>query len=129
MRPVYLFALALAVGCATPGTSGSSDPSAPRQDPNVISQQELSSVPASNLYDLVEKLRPNFLRARGQTSISLSGSEYPTVYLDGRSYGDLASLRSIIPNQVRQVRYYSSADAAARFGMQNSSGVIDVTSR
>jgi len=123
MKGLYLFALAAALGCASGGTAATGT------DRNVISETELQSVPASNLYELIEKVRPNFLRSRGQASINLPGGEYAVVYVDGRSYGDLASLRSLIPNQVSQVRYYDATTAASRFGMISATGVIDVTSR
>jgi hypothetical protein len=98
-------------------------------DRNVITETELRSVPASNLYELIEKVRPNFLRSRGASSINMPGGEYAVVYLDGRSYGDLASLRSLIPNQVSEVRYYDASTAASRYGMISATGVIDVTSK
>jgi hypothetical protein len=101
----------------------------PRSSANALTEAEIASVPAGNLYDLIEKMRPNFLRARGQTSITLPGTEYPTVYLDGRPYGEISSLRSIVPLQVKLVRYYSSAEAAGKFGMGSGSGVIEVTSK
>jgi TonB-dependent Receptor Plug Domain len=123
MKGLYLFALVAAVGCASGGTAG------PGIDRNVITESELRSVPASNLYELIEKVRPNFLRSRGASSISMPGGEYAVVYLDGRSYGDLASLRSLIPSQVSQVRYYDASTAASRFGMISATGVIDVASK
>jgi hypothetical protein len=125
VKILYCFALAAAVGCA----SGGAGTAAPGMDRNVITETELRSVPASNLYELIEKVRPNFLRARGAASINMPGGEYPVVYVDGRSYGDLASLRSLIPNQVSEVRYYDASTAASRYGMISATGVIDVTSK
>ena len=124
MKNLYLIALAGVVACATTG-----GPAVPPSDRNVITETELASVPAPNLYDLIEKLRPNFLRSRGQTSLNTPGSEYAAVYVDGRPYGDLRSLRTLIPSQVGEVHYYDAPSAAARFGMINATGVIDVTTR
>ena len=124
MKGLYLFALAAAVGCASGGPAAGAG-----TDRNVITETELQSVPASNLYELIEKVRPNFLRSRGAASINLPGGEYAVVYMDGHSYGDLASLRSIIPNQVSQVRYFDASTAASRFGMISATGVIEVTSK
>ena len=124
MRKLYLLALAGAIGCAS-GAAGT--PRAPT-DRNVINQAELESVASTNLYELVEKVRPNFLRSRGQSSLNSSATlEYPAVYVDGRPYGDIASLRSLVTSQVSQVRYYDAPSAAARFGAINAPGVIDVT--
>ena len=74
MKNVYLFALAVVLACAS-----QSGPNAPggtvvaRTDRNIIADAEIQSVPSSNLYDLISKLRPNFLRSRGPMSLS-SGS-------------------------------------------------------
>jgi hypothetical protein len=128
MKGIYLTALATVLACAS-----QSGPNAPagtdvaRTDRNIISETEIQSVPASNLYDLIAKVRPNFLRSHGPTSLSgTATSEYPVVYMDGRQYGDIGSLRSIVPTQVSEVRYYDSSTAAARFGTISATGVIEV---
>jgi ABC-type phosphate transport system substrate-binding protein len=125
MKRLYLFALAGAIGCAS-GAGSAGTPRVPT-DRNAINQLELESVGSTNLYELVEKLRPNFLRSRGQTSLNSSALEFPTVYVDGRPYGDIASLRTIITSQVALVRYYDAPAAAGKFGAINAPGVIDVT--
>jgi hypothetical protein len=125
MGKLYLFALAGAIGCAS-GTMGAGTERVPT-DRNVINQTELESVGSTNLYELIEKLRPNFLRSRGATSFSSPGLEYPAVYVGGRPYGDIASLRTIITSQVSVVHYYDAPAAAGRFGAINAPGVIDVT--
>jgi len=130
MKGIYVLALAGAVACAS-----QSGPNAPagtvvaRTDRNIISDAEIQSVPSANLYDLISKLRPNFLRSRGPMSLS-SGStanEYASVYVDGRPYGDIASLRSLVSTQVSEVRYYDASSAASKFGTINGNGVIEVT--
>jgi hypothetical protein len=125
MRKLYLAALAGTIACA----SGTPSAGTPRvaTDRNMINQLELESVASTNLYELIEKVRPNFLRSRGQTSINTAGQEFPAVYVDGRPYGDIASLRTIVTSQVSLVRYYDAPSAAARFGAINAPGVIDVT--
>ena len=128
MKSVYLLALAAVVACA----SNKSDRASPNlgSDRNVITEQEIRSVPAANLYELVEKLRPQMLRAHGQSTLGGStASDFPIVYLDGRSYGDVGSLRSLIPSQVSLVRYYDATNAAGKFGITGGSGVIEVTTR
>ena len=128
MKSVYLFAAVALAACASGASQRASIPTS--GDRNLITEEEIRSVPATNLYDLIQKLRPNMLRARGQSTLGGSStSDYPIVYVDGRSYGDVGSLRSLIPNQVSLVRYYEATDAAGKFGMINASGVIDVTTR
>ena len=91
---------------------------------------KIRNVPASNLYDLVSKLRPDMLRSCGQSTLGGStATDYPLVYVDGRQYGDIGSLRSLIPSQVSMIHYYDSSMAAGKFAMTAGSGVIDVTTR
>jgi len=128
MKSVYLLALAAVVACA----SNKSDRANPNlgSDRNVITEEEIRSVPAANLYDLVAKLRPQMLRAHGQSTLGGStANDFPIVYVDGRSYGDVASLRSLIPSQVSLVRYYDATNAAGKFGAITGSGVIEVLTR
>ena len=67
---------------------------------------------------------------RGQSTLGGStATDYPLVYVDGRQYGDIGSLRSLIPSQVSLIHYYDPSMAAGKFGMTAGSGVIDVTTR
>jgi hypothetical protein len=128
MKSVYLLALAAVVACA----AKKSDRASPNlgSDRNVITEEEIRSVPASNLYELVAKLRPQMLRAHGQSTLGGStASDFPIVYLDGRNYGDIGALRSLIPSQVSLVRYYDATNAAGKFGAITGSGVIEVLTR
>ena len=130
MKKLYLLALASVLACASSPKSDRATVAPGGGDRNVITEEEIRTVPASNLYDLVEKLRPNMLRARGQSTLGGStASDYPSVYVDGRQYGDIASLRTLIPSQVSLVRYYDPQMASGRFGLTAGSGVIDVTTR
>jgi hypothetical protein len=135
MKTVHFVALALVLACASSGSGGSERrdvaTGAPQSgDRNIITESEIMAVPSANLYDLIEKLRPNMLRSRGAMTLGGSATtEFAEVYVDGRRYGDIASLRSIVSSQVSRVRYYGSSDAAAKFGMINANGVIEVTIR
>lgn len=121
VRYLYLIAVAAVLGCAAAsGTSGT-----PRNS-SVITEQEIAAAHVSTAYDAVERLRPLYLRSRGTTSINTPGTEYASVYVDGQRHGDLSSLRNILADQVREIRYYNGPEGAARFGLQNTGGVIEV---
>lgn len=120
IRYLYLIALTSAIGCASAASSGS------RRDPNLITEQDIAGVPVTNAYEAVERLRPLFLRSRGKTSINTPNTQYPMVYVDGVRYGDLNSLRNILAIHVLEIRSYNGAEAGARFGLQNTAGVIEV---
>ena len=128
MKSLYFLAMAVVVACSSNKSTRASPSMGTNR--NVISEQEIRTVPAATVYDLVSKLRPNMLRSRGQSSLGGSTtSDYPIVYVDGRQYGDVGSLRSLIPSQVSLITYYDATDAAGKFGQINGSGVIDVTTR
>ena len=130
MKKTYLFALAMLASCASGPKSDRAAITPGGSDRNVITEEEIRAVPASNMYELVQKIRPNMLRARGQSTLGGStASDFPLVYVDGRQYGDIASLSSLIPTQVSMVRYYDPTMASGKFGMTSGSGVIDVTTR
>jgi hypothetical protein len=124
MKALYIIGLAALIGCGSGGRTESVAPA----DRNVITESELTSVPSSSLYDLIEKLRPNFVRSHGQTSLNApNSSNFATVFVDGQRYGDIGQLRSLVAAQVQEVRYYDAISAQSKFGLISGSGVIDVT--
>ena len=122
IRYVYLIALAAVIGCASAGSGSSGS----RRDSNLITAEDIAGIPATNAYEAVERLRPLFLRSRGKTSINTPNTQYPTVYVDGVRYGDIYSLRNILAPHVHDIRFYNGAESGARFGLQNTAGVIEV---
>jgi hypothetical protein len=125
VRSFYLLVLAGSIACAT-ASAGSGGA---RRDPNLITQQEVIDSHEPTAYDVVSRLRPAFLKTRGQTSLQINGADYALVYLDGQMYGSLSSLRNIATEQIREIRYYSGTSAVSKFGSQAGSGVIEVVTR
>jgi hypothetical protein len=128
MRAIPLIALALATACSSTPKASNTAGHAP-SDRNVITESEIMSLPSVSLYDLIQKTRPDFLRSRGKSSFSNTDTEYPVVFVDGRMYGDMSSLRTLVSSQVSMVRYYDALNAQAKFGVIKASGVIEVTIR
>jgi hypothetical protein len=122
IRYLCLIALAAVSGCASAGSGSSGS----HRDSNLITAEDIAGIPATNAYEAVERLRPLFLRSRGKTSINTPNTQYPTVYVDGVRYGDIYSLRNILAPHVHDIRFYNGAEAGARFGLQNTAGVIEV---
>ena len=118
---------------AAPSTTATASVSSSpkRGSSNLITQAEIESTSLELLYDVIERLRPSMLRARGQTSRLSSGAETSTikVYHNGTLMGDLSSLRSIQSSSVKQVEFLSSSDATTRFGTGNAAGAIVITSK
>lgn len=111
-----------ALACAPPSTGR------PVQEANVITKEEILGTHAANVYDAISKLRPNFLRYRGQTTIRGADTGYPKVYLDRMLYGDTNSLKNMNLSGIREIHFYNGPEAGARFGLDNVSGAIEIIS-
>ena len=129
LRLFYSLAAAGLLGCATTGANTK----VAGQSASVLTAEEIASAhaDASNAYDAIQRLRPNWLAPKGVTSgRSAMGTQYATIFLDGQAYGDITTLRSISAYNVGSARYYDVTQAGARFGIQGgSSGVIEVLSK
>ncbi|HEY8852546.1 MAG TPA: hypothetical protein VIM36_10220 [Gemmatimonadaceae bacterium] len=114
------------VGCASPAVnSHSEDPKS-----QLITQDEIEASRAPTAYEVIQKLRANFLTYRGETSFDRSKSQpYPTVYVDGQEYGSVGMLRNIPASQVSTIRLYRAWEATTKFGTGNMGGVIAITTR
>jgi len=116
-----------ALGCASAGTTGST-----RANTNIITQEEIAQAGTGNAYDMIRRLRPNFISSRGETTLgnvqnAQTNATYPNVYLDGLAYGDINSLRNIDSSQIMEVRMYPAWEAQSKFGLGNNAGVIAIT--
>lgn len=80
------------IACASSGSGGSS-----RANPDNITRVEVYNSNASNAYELVSRLRPNWLRnpATGAISGGRIQSQSILVYLDRQRLEDLNALKTI----------------------------------
>jgi|SRR5881296_1272442 len=136
MRPyrhaLLISGIAIASACksAGGGSAGTEARPATYQDRNLILQEELQRTSASNMFDAIRVLRPQWLRERPMiTGGRSSGQGSLLVYLDGSQFGDPTSLRQISVSIVQEVRFLSASEAQARYGTQGLQGVIVVTTR
>ena len=113
----------LATGCAARTEGIASDT---RNWPDRIVPSELTNVVANNAYEIVEQLRPQWLRQRGPTSFMAPQGERPAVFVDNIRYGDLEVLRDIPLIEIREIRFVSGPDATTRWGTGVVAGVIEV---
>lgn len=107
----------------------------PKRNPDVITIDEIEVVrnQVSNGMDIVQRLRPTFLRTRGATTM-MSGSSSnatprPMVVLDGSPHGELETLRQISAISIKEIRYLSGTNATTKFGTDYGGGAILVTTR
>lgn len=116
-----------AVACAAASQGGQTG----GRRSNTITAEEIASVSASTAYEVVQRLRPQWLVTRGAAGTrapilegGLSGGI--VVYLDGVRRGGVDALREIPAEQVRELRWLDAKDATTRYGTDHSSGVIEV---
>jgi hypothetical protein len=116
------FGLALALTLIACGVTGG-----PRRgSSDILTREEISTSSASTAYEVLQQLRPRFLRSRGVTSIQNPVPAYPVVYMNDIHHGDLDTLRTIRVDEIDEIRYISAADATTRWGTGHGGGVIQI---
>jgi hypothetical protein len=93
-----------------------------RRDPNRITAEELAEANQTDLFSVVQALRPRWMQVRGRASMALS--EVVRVYVDGVPAGSPAALRSVQTRSVRSVRYLNGSVASQRYGTDHGAGAI-----
>ena len=121
----WLFPIALTAGCAGTTTQTGTI----RESRNLLTQAQLAATNTSNLYEAIEKLRPDWLTSRGPTSVTNAAPAVPSVYMNGTMLGKVEYLREVRVLEVTEVRYWDAGPASARFGMGHPRGVIELTRR
>lgn len=121
--PIFAILLPLlAAACA----SGAADGTPRVSSRSAITQEEIGSRASLDLYTLVQQLRPNWLRSRGQATPT-GGVRTVAVAIDGTLQpGGLEILRTLRGNQVTSIRFLSGQDATTRYGLDVEAGVIEV---
>ena len=136
---VGVTAIASLAACASGGAKPSAAPSstaaanaAPKRgNATLITQSEIEATHLETIYDVIERLRPNWFRTRGGRSefTAASGSGMLKAYLNSTPMGDVNTLRSIQANSVKEVKFLNAADATTQFGTNHDSGAILVVSK
>jgi hypothetical protein len=78
--------------------------------------------------EIVQRLRPAWLRARDQGTLS-SAPAYAEVFVDGMRFGSLSSLSRFSSSQIELMRYLRATDATTRYGTGFPGGIIEITTR
>ena len=124
-RWVIALALVLGVACSRPRLG-------PGEvfDSQVITEDEIVASRASNAFEVIRKLRGNFLNNRGPTAFKgTTANTYPTVYLDDQEFGPISSLSTIPAAQIAMIRLYRVSEANAKYGTHNLTGVIAIMTK
>lgn len=128
-RGMLVLAWAVAVSAAACG--GGATAAGPARNSSLISIDELQSdaMQSLSVHDAVQRLRPNWLRARGATSVNSGVSQFPSVLMNGSIDHSLDRLRSMRVTDVGEIRYIDSRDATTRYGTGLVNGLIEVVIR
>lgn len=96
-----------------------------RANPRVLTREEIVQANVSDSYTLVQRLRPAWLRRRGQ-DVAWTAADV-VVYEDTNRRGYRDALRQISTSGVFQMRYVDPITARTQFGTGHEQGVIVVT--
>lgn len=120
-RLVYL--LAFVAACVSSGGRPATDR---RPETDVITLEEIQSAHWQNAYELVQTLRPRWLRNHGPDSI-LGETPDVQVHLDDNRLGGTAALRNIATADIASIRFVDPVSAAGRWGGDHANGAIIIT--
>jgi hypothetical protein len=136
-RRVVLLALSVVVSGCWRSAATSGDPAstaAPENhDRSVLTTDELRASHDQYLYDIVQRLRPEWLRIRGASSIGSGISGNPDgdqvqVYVGQVRLGGPGVLEQLQASAATSLKYYTPAQAQQRFGPGHPNGAIQVLS-
>ena len=121
-----LLVLPLLLACSSgPRTESAT----PRGSRDLITRAQIERNVAADAWDLVQRLRPEYLRPqRGASSLSAPPLS-AVVYLDGVKRGTPELLRSLRTSDIEEIRFISGTDATTRWGTDHGGGVIEVKTR
>lgn len=108
--------------------AGGPGPGFPARDLDVITAEELTNQ-TGTARQVIERLRPGFLRVRGPSSIMSPDADRIVVYVDNSRMGGVEVLDQIQAMDVEEIRYLNAPDATSRYGMGHSAGAIVIRRR
>jgi len=115
-------ALTLA-GCA------SAPAGTPRPNSSIIQREQLQELSSSTAYEIVQRIHPQWLIPRGQTSFNNPRSNEVVVYLGRNRLGGPSELRGFIGSQLETIQHLDARQANTRFGSGHVGGAIILTQR
>jgi hypothetical protein len=121
----------LSIACAA-GTGSTSHPAQGSTDR--VTSAEIDATSATNAYDLVNRLRPQWLRqaATGSIAGGRVSSQVIVVYLDGNRFGTIESLRTLSTSGIRSMEWLSATRAAIILrdvGSEPIAGAISISTK
>jgi hypothetical protein len=122
--------MAVSAACASSAAGTSGDISPPNR--SVISEVEIPATGTESAYELIQRLRPEYLRPKPtQTYAGARSAEAPpaAVVVGGQRIGDVSDLRQMPASSLSMIRYYNIEEGKRKYGMQYGGGVIEIIYR
>lgn len=114
-------------GAPTAATSSTATTSARGGDVLLAREIQESTFADRSLYEVVQKLRPHFLRSRAIGNLRGQAGRPVVVYVNRQNQGGVDVLRTISAAHVERVEYMSGVEATTKLGMEAAGGAILVT--
>lgn len=114
-----------AAACAHPHATSLTRHASPPVNKSMLLLDEIRASGSATAYDVVESLRPMWLRKRGTQSFFFDKDVI--VYLDAARLGDRTALREIPAMTVASMRFLDAKDANFRYGQGHPYGAIVVS--
>jgi hypothetical protein len=93
----------------------------------MITKAELEGMDELNVYEAIRRLRPTWLRYRGQATLTGPNRESLRIYMNRHYFGDAESLSDVLVRDVRELRFLDARQATLRFGTDHTVGAIIIT--
>jgi hypothetical protein len=123
---VIVLVVLLSAACASAGPPGESRGGT--LGSGTITREELAALRQFNAFQVVRRLRPQWLRSRGVAN--LDGQQLlPVVFVDRTPRGEPRELQQISADDVERITFMSARDATTRYGTGYPGGIIEVISR
>ena len=129
MRRLSFFVIVLSVVLSAACASGPPGEARARsRTSGPITREQLAQLGQFNAYQVVSRLRPQWLRSRGMAN--LRGEQLvAVVFVDRAPRGELRMLERISADDVERISFMPGRDATTRYGTGYPGGIIEVVSR
>ena len=121
---LVLSAAVLTTACAMGGTTSLAPAVADR-----IESDAIRGSTAGNAYELVRRMKPQWLQGRGRESLRSARESVPVVYVGSTRQGTVEILHSFALGGIEELLYVDATTATTRYGSGHGGGVILVVLR
>lgn len=125
---LYLIAAAIALmmGACAPAAGTTESGVRSRSSSDVITAEEVQATNRNTVYEVVQRLHPEWLRSRGSATMDPEGTGI-VVLLNGSRMGGIPALRQIPASGVSSIEYVDGPTATQRWGTGFGHGAIVVS--